>query len=190
MKRGVRHEGLPGPLEEAGHAEWPPPSPHAHLQPKDKQPPQFDQRPRDLPHAQLSQGNLISWGLAPALHTVSRSSCSLGLSQPSAHSHTQSAPGAWWLSLQGDLWGRFTRLPPRGGGQPGPEETASLAGDTELPPQPERAAQGSLEPMTHHPTAFTAQIQWLLTFSNGRSQLGRSKQENKHNLGTLDQLPN
>lgn len=66
----------------------------------------------------------------------------------------------------------------------------SLAGDTELPQQPERAAQGSLEPLTHHPTVFKAQAQWLLALTNVRSQLGRSKQENKHNLGTLDQLPN
>ena len=66
----------------------------------------------------------------------------------------------------------------------------SLAGDTELPPQPERAAQGSLEPLTHHPTAYMAQIQWPPAFSNGKSQFGRSKQENKDNLGTLDQLPN
>ena len=66
----------------------------------------------------------------------------------------------------------------------------SLEEHTELPLQPEREAQSSLEPLTHHPTMFKAQAQWLLALTDGRSQLGRSRQENKHNLGTLDQLPN
>lgn len=170
---------------------WPPPSPQAHLQPNDKQcpDPQFDQPPRDLPYAQLSRRNLISWGFGTSSSHSFQKFLLLG-THPAQCPLPHPASPRGLVALQGDLWGQFTRLPPRGGGRPGPEEMVSLAGDTELPLQPERAAQGSLEPLTHHPTAFTAQIQWPPAFTNGRIQLGRSKQKNKHNLGTLDQLPN
>ena len=45
----------------------------------------------------------------------------------------------------------------------------SLEEHTELPLQPEREAQSSLEPLTHHPTMFKAQAQWCWPLQMGEA---------------------
>lgn len=64
------------------------------------------------------------------------------------------------------------------------------AGVTELPPQPKgevatppEAAQGDHKPLTAAPLCPWPKSEWPLALCNGRN-------ENKHSLGTLDQLPN